>query len=377
MRFSIQGYLFREMLSTVSKAVESKPVLPILDCIRFDVGGEQLSLTASDTAVTIRCSRTLSCPEEGEFRPFCVSFKDLKETLKGLSTELTFDTDCESRVTVTWNEGEVRLPALTTVDWPADPDIGKGASEATLTGSSVKEAIGLVDHAVSKDETRPAMCGIRFEFFGDRLEIVASDAHILAIAGVPGVKSRKAFGITVRGKVAQCFRKMFPGSPVRLRAGKEWAEFSSGKDLLVFRLIEDAYPNYRSVLPAWSSFTSTATVERAALMTVLGRIGACSSVSRLTRLSLSDGSAVLSAQDLARAVMGEEGLPCELEGDKMDIGFNAERLYQVLENLPCVRVTFLMRDPKSGAVIRPEDFDDSKENVMALLVPMMLNEPQD
>jgi DNA polymerase-3 subunit beta len=374
MKFSIQGYLFREMLATVSRAIENKPVLPILDCVRFDIGGEQLSLTASDTSVTIRCSRSLSCPEEGEFLPFCVPFKDLKETLKGLSTELTFDTDCESRVSVTWRDGEVHLPALTTVDWPEDPDIGKGALQSVLSGTSVKDAIGLVAYAASKEELRPAMCGIRFEFLGKYLEITASDAHILAIAGVPEVESRKAFGITVPSKAAQCFGKMFSGTAVKLLAGKQWAEFSSGNDTLRFRLIEDVYPNYKAVLPAKDSFVSMVTTERTTVMTVLGRIGACSSLSRLTRLSLEDGRAIISAQDYGRNIMGEETFPCELEGEKLDIGLNAERFAQVLDNLPGDRVTLLVNDPKHSVVIRPENFDESKENVMVLITPMMLNE---
>lgn len=373
MKFSIQGYVFREMLATASKAVAGKPVIPILDCIRFDVSDGKLALTASDTAVIIRCTRALAREETGAALPFCVPAKELAGTLRGLSSELSFDTDCESRVAVSWNGGEVCLPALTTTDWPDYPGAGKGAFAATLPAAAAGNAIGLVSYAAAKDGIREAMTGIRLELLGDRMEAVASDAHILAVAGVPGAEARRAFGVTLPAKALQGFGKMFTEPYVSLRAGKQWAEFSTTQDMLAIRLIEEAYPNYRAVIP--QGHAAEATFVRADLLAVLARIGACGSLSRLLRLSFTDGSAVLSAQDTARGVTGEESVPCEMDGGGLDVGFNADRLEAVLGKLPADRVTFLLAGPSTAAVIRPEDFDAEKENVMALVVPMSLGGP--
>lgn len=370
MRFSIQGHVFMEMLTLAAKVVVSKPVIPIFDCVRFDVGRDDLRLTASDNAVTATVCRPLSSPAEGEALPFCVPLKDLSGALRGLSSELRFDTDCESRLTVTWSDGELRLPALTTVDWPEEPEPERRANVAKMNLSQLLPMLPVLECAVAKDELRPALCGIHLEFLGNRLEAVSTDAHRLAIAGIPDTSSKRAFSLTVPAKAAGVLKRMFTGS-VKVCADKQRAMFSSKEDRLVCRLLEDAFPNYRSIIPARHG--TAATFHRETLVAAGSRLRTCTSPAQVLRLSLTDVESVLFAEDIGRQVMGEERVPCDLDGEGMDIGFNATYFFEVMDNLPGDRITFFVSDPAKVALIRPEEYDESKENIQVLLTPVMLN----
>lgn len=372
MIFAIQGYVFMEMVATAAKAVPAKPVVPILDCLLFDVRDGVLTLKAGDTAVEVCVIRPLPSPVEGEARPFCVPFKELSSTLKGLSSELTFETDCESWMTVTWGDGEVHLPALASWDWPEVPAPAKTFHKVSFGSACVCSALSLAEYAAAKDDARPALGGIHLEFFGDRLEVVATDARKLAIAGVPHVVSRRAFDITIPLKAAQLLRKVFAhAGKVCLTAGKDWAVFTSDEGRVSCRLYSDVFPNYRSIIP--SSHSTSAEMDRVALLAAGGRIGACASPGRTLRLTISGGCAVLSAEDPGRNVMGEESLPCEIEGEDVEIGFNADRFFEVVDNIPAQRVSIFIQDASHVAVIRPVECGPADGDVMAVLSPLLLD----
>ena len=372
MRFTIQGYVFMEMVATAAKVVPAKPVVPVLDCLLFDVRDGGLTLKAGDTVVEVCVIRPLPSPVEGETLPFCVPFKELSSTLKGLSSELAFETDCESWMTVTWDGGEVRLPALTPLDWPEVPAQAKTSHKASFNPAYVCPALSLVEYAAAKDDMRPALGGIHLEFFGDRLEAVATDARKLAIAGVPHVVSRRAFDISIPLKAAQMLRRVFSHADrVRLTADKDWAVFTSDEGRVSCRLYSDVFPNYRSIIP--SSHNTSAEVDRVALLAAGGRIGACASPGRTLRLTLSGGCAVLSAEDPGRNVMGEESLPCEIDGGDVEIGFNADRFFEVVDNMPAPRVSIFVQDASHVAVIRPAEYGPADGDVMAVLSPLMLD----
>ena len=54
MKFSIKKSIILEQLTNVSKAISTRNIIPILNGIKFELTKEGLSLTASDSDLTIK-----------------------------------------------------------------------------------------------------------------------------------------------------------------------------------------------------------------------------------------------------------------------------------------------------------------------------------
>ena len=58
MKFTIQKSILLENLTYVTKAISIKNIIPILNGIKFELTNEGLSLTASDSELTINAYNT-------------------------------------------------------------------------------------------------------------------------------------------------------------------------------------------------------------------------------------------------------------------------------------------------------------------------------
>jgi hypothetical protein len=147
---------------------------------------------------------------------------------------------------------------------------------------------------------------------------------------------------------------------------------SFGENILVCRLIEGIYPAYRSVFP--KNNTNRMTIARTDLLGVVKRIAVCSNqVSNQIKLKLSFNEVLVSAQDLSFSMSAHETLPCQYDGEAMEIGFKSTFLLEILNNLPYQNITLELADPSRAALIVSADEANPDENIRALLMPVMIN----
>ena len=66
MKFICNTEELSNALSTVSKAISAKPNIPILEGIKLSVVGDELTLIATDTEITIEKTSAVSTFTEGE-----------------------------------------------------------------------------------------------------------------------------------------------------------------------------------------------------------------------------------------------------------------------------------------------------------------------
>jgi DNA polymerase-3 subunit beta len=82
---------------------------------------------------------------------------------------------------------------------------------------------------------------------------------------------------------------------------------------------------------------------------------------------------VLSAQDIDFSISAVERMNCQYEGDEMEIGFKSTFLIEILSNLSTREVILEMSDPTRAGLVLPVTTDNTNEDVLMLLMPMMIN----
>jgi DNA polymerase-3 subunit beta len=138
--------------------------------------------------------------------------------------------------------------------------------------------------------------------------------------------------------------------------------------VLVMRLIEGTFPDYRQVIPKGGEKVVVAGRER--LLQTLRRMSLLSSEkSHAVKLDLASGNLRVAAQnpDLGEA---KEDLPVQYGGEPLKIGFNARYLLDVLQVLDVADVRLELADDLSPGVIRPDG--EAAARFTAVIMPMRI-----
>ena len=374
MNFTVSSSLLSSRLQTISRVINSKNTIPVLDCVLFELEGNKLTLTASDPDNTLNTSiEVVDCSEDFSF---AISAKILIDSLKEISEQpIRFEVKKETlETTIFYQNGKYSLVGQNADEYPGAAVLGEGAVAITVPTKVLSSGISCSLFATADDEVRPVMCGIYFDFTPESITLVASDGHKLVRCRDYSVTGAEKSAFILPKKPATLLKNLLgkeEQEAVAVEFDGRFAIFDMGDYKLVSRLFDGRYPNYNSVIP--QNNPHKLTVDRAALISTLRRVAIFSSQVSLIKLHLEDNKVVISAQDTDFSTSAEESIACSYNGASMNIGFRASFLIDILNNTPGQDVVIELADPSRAGVIVPAEQVDKQELLM-LLMPMMLTE---
>ncbi len=374
MNFTVSSSLLSSRLQTISRVINSKNTIPVLDCILFELEGNRLTLTASDPDNTLNTSiDVVDCSENFSF---AISSKILIDSLKEISEQpIRFEIKKDTlETTIYYQNGKYSLVGQNADEYPGAAVLGEGAVAVSVPTKVLSSGISCSLFATADDEVRPVMCGVYFDFTPESITIVASDGHKLVRCRDYSVTGAEKSAFILPKKPATLLRNLLgkeEQEEVAIEFDGRFAIFDMGDFKLVSRLFDGRYPNYNSVIP--QNNPHKLTVDRAALVSTLRRVAIFSSQVSLIKLHLEENKVVISAQDTDFSTSAEESIACSYEGASMNIGFRASFLIDILNNTPGQDVVIELADPSRAGVVVPAEQVDKQELLM-LLMPMMLTE---
>lgn len=374
MKFTVSSSELLDGLVSVSKVISSKPTLAILENFLFELDNASLTVTASDGETTLKT--TIAIAQVDQPGRTAVPAKLLTDSLKEFpDLPLTFSNkEGDSVMEITWASGASKLPCFDAADFPKLPEIGATSDSLAISAASLLSGINNTIYATAEEELRPVMNGILFDLDVESATLVSSDAHKLICYEFTGAKASQKSSFILHKKPAAVLKSVLAkvDDEITVRFDNKNAYFSYGDNILVCRLIEGVYPAYRTVIP--KNNTNRMTIARTDLLNVAKRIAVCSNqVSNQIKLKLSFNEVLVSAQDLSFSMSAFEKLPCQYDGEPMEIGFKASFLLEILNNLPYQNITLELADPCRAALIVSADDANPDENIRALLMPVMIN----
>ena len=374
MNFTVSSSLLSSRLQTISRVINSKNTIPVLDCVLFELEGNKLTLTASDPDNTLNTSiDVVDCSEDFSF---AISAKILIDSLKEISEQpIRFDVKKDTlETTIFYQNGKYSLVGQNADEYPGAAVLGEGAVAISVPTKVLSSGISCSLFATADDEVRPVMCGVYFDFTPESITIVASDGHKLVRCRDYSVTGAEKSAFILPKKPATLLKNLLgkdEQEDVAVEFDGRFATFDMGDYKLVSRLFDGRYPNYNSVIP--QNNPHKLTVDRAALISTLRRVAIFSSQVSLIKLHLEENKVVISAQDTDFSTSAEESIACSYEGASMNIGFRASFLIDILNNTPGQDVIIELADPSRAGVVVPAEQVDKQELLM-LLMPMMLTE---
>ena len=374
MNFTVSSSLLSSRLQTISRVINSKNTIAVLDCVLFELKGNTLTLTASDPDNTLNTSiEVVDCSDDFSF---AISSKILIDSLKEISEQpIRFDVKKETlEITIYYQNGKYSLVGQNADEYPSAAVLGESAVAINVPTKVLSSGISCSLFAAADDEVRPVMCGVYFDFAPDSITLVASDGHKLVRCRDYSVTGAEKSAFILPKKPATLLKNLLgkdEQEDVAVEFDGRFAIFDMGEYKLVCRLFDGRYPNYNSVIP--QNNPHKLTVDRAALISTLRRVAIFSSQVSLIKLHLEDNKVVISAQDTDFSTSAEESIACSYDGASMNIGFRASFLIDILNNTPGQDVVIELADPSRAGVIVPAEQVDKQELLM-LLMPMMLTD---
>lgn len=374
MRFSVSSGLLNSRLQTLSKVINTKSTLLILNSFKIDVKDGSIMVTASDGENVMQSLIEVSdC--EGE-NSFTISSSRLLSAVADIPEQpITFDVDMQMlTLKIEYQNGVFDLTVQTADDYPQLMPMAGNASVVTFDAALLESNITRSLFATAQEELRPVMNGIYFDLGTEGLAIVASDGKKLVRNRIESIRSDVPASFVLPKKPALMLKNVLAKAEgdvvIKFQPGSAEIRYAEGS--LSCRLIEGRYPNYNSVIPQDNPYQIT--VDRKSFLGVVRRVlPFASASSQLVRLHLEMGMMDVSAEDIDFATSAKESLICDYNGQVMNIGFRGTSLIEMLSNLESDEVKILVADPSRAGLVMPA-VQDEKVEVVMLLMPMMLND---
>lgn len=374
MKFVVSSAALYSHLQAISRVINSKSTLPILDCFLFNIEDNRLSITASDNETTL--DTTMEVVESDGNYQFAIASKTLLDAIKELPEQpITFDINPQTmEVAIQYMNGKYAMMGQSADEYPMAAIMGDNSVNFSVEADTLLGGINRTIFATADDELRPVMNGIYFDIFADNVTLVASDGHKLVRYKLYNVKGEEKAAFILPKKPAALLKNLLAkeAGEIKISFDDRNATFEMPTHRMICRLIEGRYPNYNSVIPQNNPFKIT--IDRAAMLSALRRVSVFSSQSSsLIKLRMGNNELLISAQDIDFSTSAEEKLTCAYEGNPMSIGFKATFLMDILSNISGQDVVIEVSDPSRAGVLVPAEQAEDEELLM-LLMPMMLND---
>lgn len=359
MKLQVERDQLAEAVAWTARALPARPTAPVLAGMRIQAGNE-LTLSTFDYEVSAVASLPVITDEDGIV---VVSGKLLAEIVRSLpSRPVTVTTD-GARTTLKCGSATFTLMLLPAEEYPTLPELPPLAG--SVGSDALSSAIAQVGIAAGRDDTLPALTGIRIEISGETLTLVATDRYRLAVRELRWSPARTDLNtaVLVPAKVlGETARALTSGAEVQVSLGGDEPAsligFSGAGKQTTTRLISGEYPRYQALLP--SEFNAVAVLPASPFAEAVRRVALVAERNTPVRLAFSPGQLVLEAgaSDEAQAV---EVLEADFAGEDLQIAFNPQFLLDGIGAIDSDIARLSFTSPTKPAVITGKGGSDDAD----------------
>ncbi len=349
MKFSVAKDKLLEGLQAVQNVVSTRTTLPILSNVLIRAENGALHFTTNDLDVGMSCSIEAKIEKPGGTT---IPARRLAGIVKELpASEVNVEVDGKNVASLSCGPSFFKMLCLPEDEFPALPKLEK-AKAFTLQQKVLKDALRKTSYGISTDETRYVLNGILFSFKENKLTLVATDGRRLALVDIEAEFPRSnEVDVVIPAKcITELQRLLGEEGDVKLAVGENHVSFEAGGKLLVSKLIEGNYPNYRQVIPAESR--ERITIERELLLNAVRRVSLLSSEkSNSVKLIFTKNNLEIAANT---PEIGEahESLAISFKGKDFSVAFNPIFLQDPLRALTEDEIHLEVSDEMSPGVIK-------------------------
>ncbi len=356
--------------------VEKRSTIPILSNVLLKAADGRLQIAATDLDVTILSSCAARVTTPGGVT---IEAKRLFDIIRSLPDEdVHIALQDNNSVQIESGTAKFRLLGLPAEDYPTLPTVNV-AEGFSIPLNELKTMVGKVKFAITHEETRFQLNGALLKVQPNKLEMVATDGHRMALINFPsaitGATGKKGGDLTILVP-----RKAL-GEIERLEAGQDGTVkfgvsdnqlfFDAGDRRLLARMIDVNFPNYMEVISRDND--RRVLVDRERLLATIKRINIVANErTRAVRFDFAPGKLTVSSTN---PELGDarETVPIDYAGQPFFVGLNAAYVMDFLSATDTPSVSLDLKDENSQCIGRPASTaEDLPYDYLYVVMPMRL-----
>ena len=375
MKIQVERDVLAEAVAWTARALPARPAVPVLAGIRLQAAGD-LTLSSFDYDVSAQATVPVSTEEGGDLLVSGRLLAEITRSLPARPVEISSD---GARATLTCGSATFTLLTMPSEDYPSLPPMPPAAG--TIGSDAFASAVSQSATAAGRDDTLPALTGVRIEIDGETLTLVSTDRYRLAVRELrwnPARPDMSAAVLVPARALAETARALTTGAEVSIALALPGEEGAGGEGMIGFegacrrtttRLLGGDFPRYQSLLP--SQINSVAELAAGPFAEAVKRVALVAERNTAVRLSFSPGQLVLEAGtgDEAQAV---EVIEASFEGDEIQIAFNPQYLLDGLTALDSDVARISFTESGKPALITGKPAPDEQPDYRYLLMPIRL-----
>ena len=365
MKFKIDKAEIINEFQSLAAVADKKQTLPILSNILIRCEAESIRLLSTDLEVELDVSlEGASIDQPGETT---IPAKKAADIIRELPDgQVSFELNEESsKLTVKSSSGRYNLSTIPGSDFP-DFDVVKSDTTHTISSMKLFDLFQKTSFAMANQDWRHYLNGCLFEKAGNSLNMVATDAHRLAIYKSNLESVGDFTGIIPRKTVVELM-KILPkqNDDIEFYINTNNIVFMSKKFTFKSKLIDGNYPNFNQVIPQGEG--SKITFNRKNMLDSLTRVSVLTSEKfKGVKLKAESGVLDISAHNPDQE-SAEEKLDVTSAEAGFDIAFNVNYLKEVLSTLDEEEISLISFGSDKSALVENGD-----PNQVLVLMPLLL-----
>lgn len=356
MKFSCEKSLLFSGISIASRTVSLKNGIAALEGI-YVAAGVALELTGYNLETGITVSVPAFIREQGE----CVfPAKLFAEIIRRLPDEMVeIEVDDNYKVNIKCGDSDFHISSLAPDDYPELPEVDSDR-RISIPQNELKRLVSGTLFSVSDNQARPIHTGCLFEVEDTSVTVVAVDGFRLARCCYhPQEGLGRTMKFVAPGAALRELEKILTDTedPAWFTLGSKHLMFQVGECVLICRLLEGEFLDWRRVLPSTSKITMAAKIST--LMSSIERVSLLINEKEKKPLRCHFGENKVEFKTMSTIGNAKDTCPLAGDGKDIEIGFNNRYLLDALRAIGEQETILGLNDNLSPIVMRPTDSGDS------------------
>ncbi len=365
------------ILGFSSSVVEKRNTLPILGHVKLEAKDNKLYLTATDMDLSIRQEIGAEVKHGGSITVHSQTFSDIVRKICDKTIEMKY-LPSGTQLEILAQNYNVTLSTLPAEEFPV-MDYFTPKFEFSIPAKKIIELLECTKFAISTEETRYNLNGVYFHSTQEDdkyyVAAAATDGHRLSTC-TSNIAVVGEFGIILPRKTVNELHKVLKDSDmidrdVTVSVGHNRIMFTCAHLIVISKLIEGAFPDYKVFLPV--SNNNILTIPSKLLTTVVDRVATVTADKfPAIKVTIMEDQLELNAHGEAKG-LAHEVIPIDnklltYKGNQITIGFNPKYLLDVLLALGEDELTIMLSDGFSPALIKSKNYPGANFVVMPVKV---------
>ncbi|MCC7164157.1 MAG: DNA polymerase III subunit beta [Anaerolineae bacterium] len=360
-------------ISIVNRAVATRSTLPVLGNILLATEGGRLKLAATNLEIGITHWAGAQVQSEGAITVPARQLADYVNALPPDRVDMELNLKTQT-LHLKCARYDANIKGVDASEFPIIPTIGDN-NKILVEPDILKELIAQATFSAAQDDSRPVLTGILAKFDKDVVTFASADGFRLSVRSAAlDTKLAAPVSVIIPAKALQDVARVIGDqeAPVEIAITDNRSQvlFHLENTDIVSQLIDGNFPDFNQIVPkTYSTRTIMNTQElqnAVKAASVFAR-----EASNIVRLNISSGNDMGGGKVIVAAQSAETGdnvgeIDATVDGEPIEIAFNARFLSDVLGVLNSAQVALETVSAAAPGVVKPVGRDDFTHVIMPM-----------